>query len=95
MAGYGMVLGIMSLLCSTILLVVSPYLIFGAPPCTAVGLPLSWLAFKRARKYETASSDVPLAGLIVNWVALGFIIAWTILFVQQGVFSEITSTPVW
>ena len=90
-----MIVGIMSLLCSTFLLVVSPYLIFGAPPCTAVGLPLSWLAFRRARMYATASSDVPLAGLIINFLALGFIIVWIIYFIQQGVFSEITSTPVW
>lgn len=74
MAKAGMVLGIVSLLCSTLMTAVIPKLIFAAPLSAGVGLPLSWVAFRRTRMYATSSSDVPLVTLAINVVALGFII---------------------
>lgn len=81
MAVGGMILGIIGLVFS----IVPIFGAFVAIPCIGVGLPLSGVAFYKARKDGTASLGVPIAGLGTNVVALFVTIAWIILFVVGGV----------
>lgn len=87
MAVVGTVLGTISILCCTILLFVSPYLIFAAPVCAGVGLTLSWVAFRDTRMLSTGVEGLPKVGLVVNIGAVLCVIAWVALFIQEGVFS--------
>ena len=87
MAVVGFIFGILSLLCSTVLLFVIPESIIAAPLFAGIGLPLSWVALRRSRMLATGVADLSLVGLVINIVALVFIIGWIIVLYQEGVFS--------
>ena len=80
MAIGGMILGIIGLVFS----IIPGFGAFVSVPCIGVGLPLSGVAFYRARK-ENASLGVPIAGLATNAVALVVTVGWIILIVVVGV----------
>ena len=61
----GLVLGIIGLVISLIPL----WGAFVTIPCIAVGLPLSGVAFYRARKFGTPTG-IPIAGWVTNAIAL-------------------------
>ena len=78
----GFVLGIIGLLCTTIMPFLFPHLVIATPFCVGVGLPLSWVAFRRTRMLATGAADVPRAGLVINIVTLVLFIALSILVIQ-------------
>jgi hypothetical protein len=88
MAVVGLILGIIGVLCSTLFplffLDYADFSLYAAPACVGVGLPLSWVAARRARENAASSSAIPAAGLAINIVALAFIIIWVIFIVIAG-----------
>lgn len=69
-----MVLGIIAVVFSFIPVIG----IFVALPCVGVGLPLSGIAFYRARK-EGAGLGTAIAGLATNIVAIFISVGWIVL----------------
>ena len=83
----GLVLGMISMLCCTILLIVFPFLILAAPVCAGVGLTLSWVAYRDTRMLDTGANNIPKVALAVNIGAVLGCIFWIILRIQEGAFS--------
>ena len=81
----GLILGMIGLLFSSLLSLMVPGLVLLAIPCIAIGLPLSLVAFNQVRKCTTASSEIPLAGMAINILAIAFIIVWIVLIVRETV----------
>ena len=83
MAVIGLVLAILSVLCATIIIVAftdyAQYVFFASVAFVGLGLPLSWTAVRRARRSEASSSDIPVAGLAMNVVAVVIVLLWSVL----------------
>ena len=67
-----------------------PHLFLVSPFCIGVGLPLSWVAFKRTRMYSTGAADIPRAGLVINIIALVLFISVSILLIQYELILNCT-----
>ena len=83
MAIVGMIFGITGVLGSTLIMLMFPLFYFVALPIVGIGLPLSWVAFRRARHYSTAPADLAFFALLTNSVALVFILVWSILIALE------------
>ena len=83
MAVVGLVLAIISVLCSTIIIVAfidyAEYVFFSSVAFVGLGLPLSWAAVRRTRESAASSSAIPAAGMAINVVALVIILIWSVL----------------
>ena len=83
MAVVGLILGIIGVLSSTLIILMFPLFYFASLAIVGIGLPLSWVAFRRARQSGTAPSDLSLFALVTNSVALLFMLVWTILVAME------------
>ena len=94
MAVVGLLLGIISVICSTVIVVSftehADFVLFTSLACMGLGLPLSWIAVRQARENAASSGAVPTVGLWINVVALVFIISWVIIIVAIGFAADWT-----
>ena len=94
MAVVGLVLGIISVVCSTVIAVsfteYADYVLSVSLACMGLGLPLSWIAVRQARENAASPGAVPTVGLWINVVALVFNISWVIIIVAIGFATDWT-----
>ena len=74
----GMILGILA-----IIFVWIPVIGLIAVPMVAVGLPLSIVGFRNARRNNTGAG-MAIAGMVTNIVAVAGILLWTLIFLAAS-----------
>ena len=70
----GMILGILA-----IIFVWIPFIGLIAIPMVAIGLPLSIIGFRNARRQDTGAG-MAIAGMVTNIVAMAVILLWMLIF---------------